>query len=103
MTNNDIKTPDIHFFDPADLAALGEGEVAYVKSMQSDEIRRIFPQAPDLAPGLQLFALLSASGALRMGAGLVTVASDPETRRAISLSLRRHLARQESRVSQARV
>lgn len=28
-------------------------------------------------------ALLSASGALRMGAGLVTVASDPETRRAL--------------------
>jgi hypothetical protein len=46
----------------AELAALGEGRVAYVKPMISDEIRRLFPQAPDLAPGLQLFALLSASG-----------------------------------------
>jgi hypothetical protein len=30
--------------------------------MRSDEVRRLFPQAPELAPGLELFALLSASG-----------------------------------------
>ncbi len=47
---------------PAELAALGEGQVAYVKPLRSDEVRRLFPQAPQLAPGLQLFALLSASG-----------------------------------------
>lgn len=46
-----------------ELAALGEGQVAYVKPMLSDEVQRLFPQAPDLAPGLELFALLSASGA----------------------------------------
>ena len=63
MTHNETKTgPAIHL-GPAELAALGEGEVAYVKPMQSDEVRRLFPQAPQLAPGLQLFALLSASGA----------------------------------------
>jgi hypothetical protein len=33
-----------------------------VKPMRSDEVRRLFPQAPELAPGLELFALLSASG-----------------------------------------
>jgi hypothetical protein len=48
--------------DPADLAALGEGQVAYVKPMQSDEVRELFPQAPAMQPGLKLFALLSASG-----------------------------------------
>jgi hypothetical protein len=48
---------------PADFAALGEGHLAYVKPMSSDEVKRLFPQAPDLAPGLDLFALLSASGA----------------------------------------
>jgi len=48
--------------DAAQLAALGEGQVAYVKPLRSDEVRRLFPQAPQLAPGLQLFALLSASG-----------------------------------------
>jgi hypothetical protein len=46
----------------ADLASLGEGQVAYVKPMQSDDVQRLFPQAPAMAPGLQLFALLSASG-----------------------------------------
>ena len=49
--------------DAADLAALGEGQVAYVKPMQSDEVRQLFPQAPAMQPGLKLFALLSASGA----------------------------------------
>ena len=49
--------------DPAQLAALGEGQVAYVRPVRSDEVRRLFPQAPQMAPGLQLFALLSASGA----------------------------------------
>jgi len=45
-----------------DLAVLGEGHVAYVKAIRSDDVRELFPQAPDLAPGLELFALLSASG-----------------------------------------
>ena len=48
--------------DLAGFATLGEGQVAYVKPMRSDEVQRLFPQAPQLAPGLQLFALLSASG-----------------------------------------
>lgn len=48
--------------DMAELAALGEGEVAYVKPMRSDEVQRLFPQAPEMRPGLQLFALLSADG-----------------------------------------
>lgn len=50
-------------FNVADLAALGEGHIAYVRAIRSDEVKRIFPQAPDLTPGLDLFALLSASGA----------------------------------------
>ncbi|MDP4002457.1 DUF1150 domain-containing protein [Methylobacterium sp. NEAU K] len=49
-------------FKPADLAALGEGHIAYVRPIRSDEVRRFFPQAPELMPGLDLFALLSASG-----------------------------------------
>ena len=61
MNTNEIKNPTTRLA-PADLAALGEGQVAYVKPMQSDEVQRLFPQAPAMAPGLQLFALLSASG-----------------------------------------
>jgi hypothetical protein len=49
-------------FDPTELAALGEGVVAYVKPMASEEVTRLFPQAPELQPGMRLFALLSASG-----------------------------------------
>lgn len=48
---------------PAEFAALGTGEVAYLKSITSDELLRIFPQAPEIQSGLQLFALLSADGA----------------------------------------
>ena len=48
---------------PAEFAALGSGEVAYLKPLMSDELARIFPQAPEIRPGLQLFALLAADGA----------------------------------------
>jgi hypothetical protein len=46
-----------------EFAHLGEGEVAYVKPMRSEDVGRFFPGAPDIAPGLKLFALISASGA----------------------------------------
>lgn len=49
-------------FTPEEFAALGTGEVAYVKEMTSDEVKRAFPEAPKLAPGLSLFALLAADG-----------------------------------------
>jgi len=65
MTNSDIKNQEsnVQSFDPADLATLGEGQLAYVKPLRSEELKRLFPQAPQIQPGLQLFALLSASGA----------------------------------------
>jgi len=49
-------------FNPAEFASLGEGQIAYVRAIRSDEVRQLFPQAPELTPGLDLFALLSASG-----------------------------------------
>ena len=61
MNTNETKNMNI-WLGPAELAAIGEGQVAYVKPMQSDEVQRLFPQAPAMTPGLQLFALLSASG-----------------------------------------
>ena len=48
--------------DVTELAALGLGQMAYVKPLESDEVARLFPQAPKLQPGMRLFALLSASG-----------------------------------------
>jgi hypothetical protein len=62
MTHNANRNLELTV-NPAELAALGEGQVAYVKPVLSDDVRRLFPQAPQIQPGLQLFALLSASGA----------------------------------------
>ncbi len=47
---------------PRALAALGDGKLAYVKPIRSDDVPRIFPGAPELDPGLDLFALLGADG-----------------------------------------
>ena len=44
------------------LANLGGGRVAYLRAMRSEEVNKLFPAAPALQPGLQLFALLGADG-----------------------------------------
>lgn len=44
------------------LASLGGGRVAYVRPVRSEEVSRLFPEAPPIRPGLQLFALLAADG-----------------------------------------
>jgi len=44
------------------LATLGEGHIAYVKEIRSEDVPNLFPQAPEIAPGVKLFALHSADG-----------------------------------------
>jgi hypothetical protein len=44
------------------LASLGGGRVAYLKTIRSEDVSRLFPAAPAIQPGLQLFALLAADG-----------------------------------------
>ena len=44
------------------LAHLGDGRIAYVKQIQSEDVRTMFPQAPNIAPGIKLFALYAANG-----------------------------------------
>ncbi|MEH2511520.1 hypothetical protein V1291_002874 [Nitrobacteraceae bacterium AZCC 1564] len=51
--------PDV---SPETLATLGEGHIAYVKQIRSEDVPGLFPQAPHLAPGLKLFALHAADG-----------------------------------------
>jgi hypothetical protein len=41
---------------------LGGGEIAYLRPVRSEEVHVLFPQAPQLAPGVKLWALLSAAG-----------------------------------------
>ena len=47
---------------PEALALLGGGRIAYVKTIRSEDVPSLFPQAPQLAPGLKLFALHAADG-----------------------------------------
>jgi hypothetical protein len=44
------------------LAHLGDGEIAYIKTIRSEDVPAMFPQAPEIAPGLKLFALHAADG-----------------------------------------
>ncbi len=48
---------------PEHFAGLGSGQIAFVKSVQSEQIRQLFPDAPQLAPGQTFWALLDAAGA----------------------------------------
>jgi len=55
---------DVHGQMTADqFAHLGEGAIAYVRPIKSEQVQALFPQIEGLAPGMQLFALLSANGA----------------------------------------
>ncbi len=47
---------------PEALAQLGDGQIAYVKPITSEQVAVLFPQAPKIAPGTQLFALHAADG-----------------------------------------
>jgi hypothetical protein len=58
-TDQTTQSPQI---TPEALAHLGDGEIAYVKPISSEEVAALFPQAPQLAPGMQLFALHAADG-----------------------------------------
>lgn len=44
------------------LARLGGGRVAYLKPIRSEDLTKLLPEAPEVQPGLQLFALLAADG-----------------------------------------
>lgn len=45
-----------------DFAVLGGGKIAYVKAIRSEQVNELYPQAPELQPGMQLFALHAADG-----------------------------------------
>ena len=49
---------------PEALAHLGDGRIAYVKTIRSEDVHALFPQTemPQIAPGQKLFALHAADG-----------------------------------------
>jgi len=62
MTNEMIRTENRIEISPEALAHLGDGRIAYVKTIRSEDVPALFPQAPQIAPGLKLFALHGADG-----------------------------------------
>lgn len=61
MTNTGM-TNESQMISPEALATLGGGKIAYVKAVRSEDVKSMFPQAPELQPGMQLFALHAADG-----------------------------------------
>jgi hypothetical protein len=58
MTQNETRIT----VTPAQLAHLGEGTVAYLREMGSDELMGKFPGLPQIQPGTRLWALFAANG-----------------------------------------
>ncbi len=58
-TNEGNTAPPV---SPEALALIGGGRIAYVKAIRSEDVAKMFPQAPQIAPGLQLFSLHAADG-----------------------------------------
>ena len=55
-------TLDKKLFNEVALAQLGQGKIAYLRPILSDDVMRLFPEAPSLEPGLNLWALVNADG-----------------------------------------
>ncbi len=62
MTEDNVLNSTAVQITPEALAHLGEGQIAYVKQIRSEDVPGLFPQAPQMTPGLKLFALHAANG-----------------------------------------
>lgn len=58
MTAHEEKT----ILTDAELAHLGEGSLAYLREIDSDELRGKFPGLPEIEPGTRLWAVFAANG-----------------------------------------
>ena len=46
----------------SELAGIGNGEVAYIRKIRNEEVSKCFPEAPDIDPSVDLWALFCADG-----------------------------------------
>lgn len=60
MTNDPVTRQTM--MSPQAFAVLGDGKIAYVKPIRSEDVHALYPEAPKMQPGLQLFALHAADG-----------------------------------------
>jgi len=56
------KTFEPGVLTPIEFARLGDGEVAYIKQLTSDEAEEMFPMVDGIPNGIALFALHGADG-----------------------------------------
>ncbi|MDH3579217.1 MAG: DUF1150 domain-containing protein [Hyphomicrobiales bacterium] len=56
------KTDASEIMSPVDFARLGDGEVAYIRQLDSGEATRLFPALKGIPEGIDLYALVSADG-----------------------------------------
>lgn len=57
MLHDDIDTLQNESF-----AHMGDGDIAYIREVRSEEVQDLFPNAPSMVGGMKLWALLSADG-----------------------------------------
>lgn len=62
MTNNEMTTQNETVLTAEAFAVLGGGQIAYVREIKSEDVHGLFPQAPEMAPGMRLFSLHAADG-----------------------------------------
>ncbi|MEP9374305.1 DUF1150 family protein [Mesorhizobium sp. KR1-2] len=51
-----------HALTQAELAHLGEGSLAYLRKIDSDELKGKFPSLQEIASGMEIWALFAANG-----------------------------------------
>ena len=59
MTEHELENP---IMSTQAFAVLGGGKIAYVKAINSEDVHDLYPQAPEMLPGMKLFALHAADG-----------------------------------------
>jgi hypothetical protein len=62
MTNESTMAALRQVMSPESFAALGGGRIAYVRPLNPEEAKDLFPQMPAVVPNLELWALLGADG-----------------------------------------
>lgn len=62
LTHKSAAPATVAAISTSELADLGNGEVGYIRKMRSEEVAAKFPQAPEMEPGMDLWALFGADG-----------------------------------------
>lgn len=62
MTSTKTMIMKKHIFTTAEFAQLGEGRIAYVKKVNTDDLAKKFPKLPEMTPNIEVWGLFGAAG-----------------------------------------